>query len=50
MKLFHGSKESNLQYKDNDICNIYNGSLIVSNPLYLMVVMFIHLKLMKKTF
>lgn len=31
MKLFHGSKESDLQYKDNDVCNIYNGSLFFSD-------------------
>lgn len=33
MKLFHGSKENNLQYKANDACNIYNGSLFFSDSL-----------------
>lgn len=31
MKLYHGSQESDLQYKDNDVCNIYNGSLFFSD-------------------
>lgn len=31
MKLYHGSKENNLQYKADAACNIYNGSLFFSD-------------------
>ena len=31
MKLFHGSKECNLEYKSEDSCNIYSGALFFSD-------------------